>query len=195
MTYRILVLIIFSSMLVFSQSTVKAKIGVYVNESGKLKLLKSTDKMKVGAQFRVCVQSLEKEYIYAIYRDNNFTHLLNSKNNGAIYESGKSILLPSVSEFYTIDAKSPSIRVLVVCSKTKIDDIEKVFAGKGKISTDGWSVCEQKLLDAQKKISEPSTKPFAIAGNVRAVGDLFAQLPALSGKEILMRKYEIEVQK
>ncbi len=197
MVHRILGFVIFFSLLVFPQSPIKAKIGVFVNDAGKLQLLKSNDKMKVGTQFRVCIQSLEKEYIYAIYRDNSFTYLLNKTNSTTIYEADKSIFLPSKSEFYSIDDKSPNIRVLVICSKTKIDDIEKTFAGQKKIATSEWTGYEEKLINSRKNISEPSAKPFSIAGNVRGVGgdNVFDKLPVLSGKELFIRKYEIEVQK
>jgi hypothetical protein len=186
--------VIFCKVTILPQDLIKAKVAILHKSGEDFMVLRTNDRLKVGEMIRIFVQPENNCYVYIINSDKNESTLLYDKEVSADKDT---LILPSTSEFYIFDDKSSDAKITILCSLKKIDEINKVFKNKSQTDPDSWNVLEEKLLKKYKKnLSDKSEKPFPMAGNVSAVNDEFLERQlTLSGKEALIRKYEIEIKK
>jgi hypothetical protein len=187
-------IIIFLQINSFPQDIIKAKIAILLKSGDDFTVLRSNDRLKAGEMIRIFVQPEDDCYVYIIHSDNSESTLLCDKK---VTSKQDTLILPSTSEFYVFDDKSPTAKVTIFCSLKKIDDINKLFQNGEVSKLSSWSSIEDKLLKKYKKnFTDKSEKPFPMAGNVSAVNDEFLNYQlVLSGKEAIIRKYEIEIKK
>ncbi len=193
-TFLFFTIIIFLQISTLSQDLIKAKIAILHKSADDFAVLRSNDRLRVGEMIRIFVQPDDDCYVYIIHSDNNESTLLCDKK---ISSKQDTLILPSNSEYYVFDDKSTTAKVIIFCSLNKIDDINKLFKEGDVVSLTSWSSLEEKLLKKYKKnFTDKSEKPFPMAGNVSAINDEFLNRQlVLSGKEAIIRKYEIEIKK
>ena len=194
MTHLITFLFIITVFFQTSQDIIKAKIAILHKSGDDFTVLRSHDRLKAGEMIRIFVQPENDCYVYIIHSDNKESTLLYDKK---IASKQDTLILPSTSEFYIFDDKSPTAKITVFCSLKKINDINKLFKAENVSDNDEWASLEDKLLKKYKRnLTDQSEKPFPMAGNVSAVNDEFLnhQL-VLSGKGAIIRRYEIEIKK
>jgi hypothetical protein len=178
----------------FPQDIIKAKVAILHRAGDEFTALRSSDRLKAGEMIRIFVQPENPCYVYIIHSDNNESTLL---FNQRINSKSDTLILPSTSEFYVFDNKSPTAEITIFCSIKKINDITKLFTGDSVAPLQDWNSLEESLVKKYKKnFSDQSEKPFSIAGNVGGINDDFlnGQL-TLSGRGTLIRKYELQIKK
>ncbi len=188
-------LLIFSSGYILPQNIVKAKIAVLHKSGEDYTVLHNHDRLHVGDLMRIFVVPLKDCYSYIIHSDNKeATILFMSENNKKLHKND-TLILPSPSEYYTFDNKSYTAEVIVICSFSGLDEINHTFKNSSTVNVTEWNIIRDKLLNKfVKDIKEKSEKPFPIAGNVGAINDSFIDKQmVLSGKNTLIRKYQIEI--
>ncbi len=193
-TSLVFITAVFFQTTVFSQNIIKAKVAILHKSGDDFTVLRSNDRLRVGEMIRIFVQSENDCYVYIINSDNKESTLLCNKR---VTSKNDTLILPSTSEYYVFDDKSPTANITIFCSLKKIDDINKLFKDEEISEPSRWSSLEEELVKKYKKnFSDQSEKPFPMAGNVSAVNDEFLnhQL-VLSGKGAIIRKYEIEIKK
>jgi hypothetical protein len=187
--------LIFFTGSVFSQNLIKAKIAILHKSGEDYNALHNHDRLHVGDLMRIFVIPLNECYSYIIHSDDKeATILFNSESNKKLLKDD-TLILPSPSEFYTFDNKSPSAEVIIFCSRNKLSEINNIFKNNSTVSVTEWNKIGNNLIKKfVKEIKEKTEKPFPIAGNVGAVNDDFidGQL-ILSGECTLIRKYKIEI--
>jgi hypothetical protein len=143
---------------------------------------------------RIVVQPENDCYVYIIHSDNSESTLLYDKKLSSKQDT---LILPSTSEYYVFDDKSPTAKVVIFCSVKKIDDINKLFGRGDAAKLSSWDSLEEKLLKKYKKnFADKSEKPFPMAGNVSAVNDEFLNRQlVLSGEGVIIRRYDLEIKK
>ena len=85
----------------------------------------------------------------------------------------------------------------MICSPTEIREVAKLF-NTSNVAQKNWLSLEKELVDKSKiELSQQADKPFQIAGNVRSMNpDPFLEtLPISSGKSLVVKKYDFQVQK
>jgi hypothetical protein len=179
---------------VLSQNIIKAKVAILHKSGDDYAVLRSNDRLRVGEMIRIFVQPENSCYVYIIHSDNKESTLLYDKKVSAKHDT---LILPSTSEYYVFDDKSPTARITIFCSLKKIEDINQLFKSENISGNNEWSSLEKKLFKKYKKnLGDQSEKPFPMAGNVSAVNDEFLNRQlVLSGKGMIIRKYEIEIKK
>ena len=178
----------------FPQDVIKAKIAILHKTADDFTVLRSNDRLKAGEMIRIFVQPEDDCYVYIIHSDNSESTLLYDKK---VSSKEDTLILPSTSEFYVFDDKSPTAKVTIFCSIQRIEDINNLFNDGNETKLSSWNSLEDKLLKKYKKnFTDKSEKPFPMAGNVSAVNDEFlnGQL-VLSGKGAIIRRYELEIKK
>jgi len=187
-------IIIFSLISIFPQDIIKAKIAILHKSGDDFTVLRSNDRLRAGEMIRIFVQPENDCYVYIIHSDNSESTLLYDKK---VSSKKDTLILPSTSEFYVFDDKSPTAKVDIFCSVKKIDDINKLFKDSDMVRLSSWSLIEEKLLKKYKKnFTDKSEKPFPMAGNVSAVNDEFLNRQlVLSGKGAIIRRYDLEIKK
>jgi len=193
-TFLFLAFAVFFQAPVFSQNTIKAKVAILHKSGDDFAVLRSNDRLRVGEMIRIFVQPENSCYVYIIHSDNKESTLLYDKKISAKHDT---LILPSTSEYYVFDNKSPTAKITIFCSLKKIEDINRLFEGENVSDKNEWSSLEEKLFKKYKKnLSDQSEKPFPMAGNVSAVNDEFlSRQLVLSGKGMIIRRYEIEIKK
>ncbi len=194
MTFLFISIVVFLQASVFSQNIIKAKVAILHRSGDDFAPLRSNDMLKAGEMIRIFVKPENDCYVYIVNSDNKESTLLYNKK---ITAKSDTLILPSTSEYYVFDDKSPTANITIFCSLKKIDDINKLFKDEEISEPSRWSSLEEELVKKYKKdFSDQSEKPFPMAGNVSAVNDEFLnhQL-VLSGKGAIIRKYEIEIKK
>lgn len=198
MIKKILSICLISSLLIpftgYSQKLLKAKIAIMHKYGDEYKPLRSSDRVHAGEMFRVFIKPFNDCYIYVINTDNTGSNLLFDKYVKAAKDT---LILPSKDEFYVYDDKTPNSKITIFCSMKAIPEVEKIFSKKTEATETAWNEVELHLLDKFKKnLSEKSDKPFSLAGNVSSANDEFLEKQRiLTGQGLIIRKYEIEVQK
>jgi hypothetical protein len=174
--------------------TIKARIAILYKSGEVYNPLKTRDRIKAGEMLRVFVLPEKDCFVYAIHTGSKESFLLckaqmKSKND--------TLILPNKDDYYIFDEGGIKEKITIFCSTKKIDDIEKLFDDSELISSSNWNDVEKKLIALNKKnLSEDSDKPFPLAGNVSSVNEDFMEAMQLFvGKDMLIRKYEIEVKK
>ncbi len=193
-TFLFLAFAVFFQAPVFSQNTIKAKVAILHKSGDDFAVLRSNDRLRVGEMIRIFVQPENSCYVYIIHSDNKESTLLYDKKISAKHDT---LILPSTSEYYVFDNKSPTAKITIFCSLKKIEDINRLFEGENVSDKNEWSSLEEKLFKKYKKnLGDQSEKPFPMAGNVSAVNDEFlSRQLVLSGKGMIIRRYEIEIKK
>jgi hypothetical protein len=86
----------------------------------------------------------------------------------------------------------------VLCSPTELREVASLFSTP-KVTQQNWLSLEKTLLDKSKiDLSQPTDKPFQIAGNVRSMSNndpFLNTLVIYSGKSLVAKKYDFQVQK
>ena len=185
---------VFFQIQVYSQNIIKAKVAILHKSGDDYAVLRSNDRLKAGEMIRIFVQPENSCYVYIIHSDNKESTLLYDKKVSA---KNDTLILPSTSEYYVFDDKSPTAKIAIFCSLKKIENISHLFQNENVADNNDWSSLEEKLFKKYKKnLSDQSEKPFPMAGNVSAVNDEFLNRQlVLSGKGMIIRKYEIEIKK
>ncbi|MEJ2618445.1 MAG: hypothetical protein P8Z35_26045 [Ignavibacteriaceae bacterium] len=193
-TFLFFSIIIFSLISIFPQDIIKAKIAILHKSGDDFTVLRSNDRLKAGEMIRIFVQPENDCYVYIIHYDNSESTLLFDKK---VDFKKDTLILPSTSEYYVFDNKSPTAKVDIFCSVKKIDDIDKLFKDGDVAKLSNWSLLEEKLIKKYKKnFTDKSEKPFPMAGNVSAINDEFLNRQlVLSGKGAIIRRYDLEIKK
>jgi hypothetical protein len=193
-TFLFFSIIIFSLISIFPQDIIKAKIAILHKSGDDFTVLRSNDRLKAGEMIRIFVQPENDCYVYIIHSDNSESTLLFDKK---VDFKKDTLILPSTSEYYVFDNKSPTAKVDIFCSVKKIDDIDKLFKDGDVAKLSSWSLLEEKLIEKYKKnFTDKSEKPFPMAGNVSAINDEFLNRQlVLSGKGAIIRRYDLEIKK
>jgi hypothetical protein len=186
--------VIFLQISILPQDIIKAKIAILHKSGDDFNVLRSNDRLRAGEMIRIFVQPENDCYVYIIHSDNSESTLLYDKKLSSKQDT---LILPSTSEYYVFDDKSPTAKVVIFCSVKKIDDINKLFGRGDAAKLSSWDSLEEKLLKKYKKnFADKSEKPFPMAGNVSAVNDEFLNRQlVLSGEGVIIRRYDLEIKK
>jgi hypothetical protein len=178
--------------------TVKAKIAI-LHKSGEIyNPLKTKDRIKAGEMLRIFIlpANLPKAdcFVYVVHSGAKESFLLCKTQ---LKSQKDTLLLPNPDDYYIFDEAGVKEKITVFCSTKKITEIEKLFVTSELVPSSFWNDIETKLITLNKSnLNENSDKPFPLAGNVSAVNEDFIETMQLFvGKDMLIRKYEIEVKK
>ena len=174
--------------------TVKAKIAI-LHKAGEIyNPLKTKDRLKAGEMLRVFVLPVNDCFVYVVHSDEKESFLL---CKSVLKSRQDTLLLPNPEDYYIFDEPGVKERITIFCSLKKINEIEIFFSKSETASSGLWNDIETKLIGLNKsRLNENSDKPFPIAGNVSAVNEDFIDaMQMFVGKDMLIRKYEIEVKK
>ena len=175
---------------------VRAKIGIMVKSGNKVMRAKKKDRIRAGDRIRIYVIPEKPSYVYIVHTDMKTATLLNDEKQ----QVGNEILpLPSLQNFYEIDGESAKETITIVCSPDKPAKVWQLLKS-GQASHSAWTALEKELIERSRiDLTHKAEKPFTIAGNVRGAGgaaDPFvARLKTVSGKSLVVRKYEFRVKK
>ena len=178
--------------------TVKAKIAI-LHKAGEIyNSLKTKDRLRAGEMLRVFVLPANPPgadcFVYVVHSGSKESFLLCKTQ---LKSKQDTLLLPNSDDYYIFDEAGVKERITIFCSAKKINEIEKLFAMSELAPSSSWNEVETKLIALNKSnLNETSDKPFPLAGNVSAVNDDFIEsMQLFVGKDMLIRKYEIEVKK
>jgi hypothetical protein len=183
-----------------AQDRVRAKvgIGIQVRPGEPMTPAKGTERLKTGDFLRVYVVPEDDAYVYVVHNDGKNLTLLNAQNASTRVIGGMPVTLPAPEKFYQIDGGSDRESITVICSPTEIREVASLISAPN-VSQKNWLSLEKALLDKSKiDLSQPTDKPFQIAGNVRSMSsnDPFLNtLVIYSGKSLVAKKYDFQVQK
>jgi hypothetical protein len=179
------------------EKIVRAKIGVIIKSGDHITRAKSKDRLKAGDLVRIYVHPEVSLYVYVVHSDQKTVTLLNMLEQRI---RSSTLVLPSVQEFYQADGQSPVETFTVICSPEEVKEISSLVSSQ--MTYDRWVSVEKDLLKkGEIDLAQKSERPFAIAGNVRGIGDaaggdaFVRELQIYSGKSILVRQYEFSVKK
>jgi len=179
------------------ENIVRAKVGILIKAADKMKSAKNRDRLMVGDLFRIYVHPEAMSFIYVVHGDNKRATLLNMSD---LKPQGSILALPSGLDFYQVDGKSPVEAFTIICSPIEIKELATLT--EPKMSLNKWAALEVDLMQKSKiTLAQGSEPPFAIAGSVRGAdqregSDSFAgQLQIFSGRNLIVKKYEFQVQK
>jgi hypothetical protein len=180
-----------------AQDRVRAKVGIQVRSGERTAPAKTTETVKTGDSLRVYVMPEDDAYIYVVHNDGKTPNLLNAQDAKTKVRKGASMTLPAPDKFYQVDGTSDKESITVICSPTEIREVASLFSS-ANVPTKNWLSLEKELLDKSKlDLTQPTDKPFQIAGNVRSINnDSFVDtLQIVSGKSLVVKKYDFQVQK
>ena len=183
-----------------AQDRVRAKVGIGIQArpGEPLASAKAVEKVKAGDFLRVYVVPERDAYVYVVHNDGKTLTLLNAQNATTRVSAGGPVTLPGPDKFYQIDGGSDREAITVICSPTEIREVASL-ANASNLPQNNWLSLEKELLDKSKiDLSQPTDKPFQIAGNVRSMtsNDPFVNsLVIYSGKSLVAKKYDFQVQK
>ena len=183
-----------------AQDRVRAKIGIgmQVRPGEPMAPAKAAERVKTGDSLRVYVVPEGDAYVYVVHNDGKSLSLLNAQNATTRVPGGVPVTLPAPEKFYQIDGSSDRESITVICSPTEIRAVTNLL-NSPNVSQKNWLSLEKELLDKSKiDLSQPTDKPFQIAGNVRSMGDndpFLNTLVIYSGKSLVTKKYDFQVQK
>jgi len=174
--------------------TVKAKIAILHKAGDIYNPLKTKDRLRTGEMLRIFVLPVKDCFVYVVHSGDKESFLLCKTQ---LKSAKDTLLLPNPDDYYIFDEGGVKERITVFCSVKKINDIEKLFMKSELVPSSFWNDIEAKLIALNKSnLNENSDKPFPLAGNVSAVnGDFIETMQLFVGKDMLIRKYEIEVKK
>jgi hypothetical protein len=175
---------------------VRVKIGVMVKSGKKVMRAKKRSRIRAGDRLRIYAAPEKPSYVYIVHSDMKTATVLNDAKQQA---GNKILTLPSAQDFYEIDGESKKETITIVCSPAKPAKMSQLF-GSGQAPHSAWAALEKELIEKSRiDLTHKAEKPFTIAGNVRGVGgaaDPFvAELKTVSGKSLVVGKYEFRVKK
>jgi hypothetical protein len=175
---------------------VRAKIGIMVKSGDKVMRAKKKGRIRSGDRIRIYAIPEKPSYVYIVHTDMKTATLLNDEKQQIENEI---LTLPSLQGFYEIDGKSAKETITIVCSPDKPVNVPELLKS-GQASHSAWAALEKELIEKSRiDLTHKAEKPFTIAGNVRGAGgaaDPFvAELKTVSGKSLVVRKYEFRVKK
>ena len=181
-----------------AQDRVRAKVGIQIRSGERTASAKTTETVKTGDNLRVYVVPENEAYVYVVHNDGKSLTLLNAQSATAKVTGGGLVTLPAPENFYQIDGGSDKESIIVLCSPTELREVAGLFSTPN-VTQKNWLSLEKALLDKSKiDLSQPTDKPFQIAGNVRSMSsnDSFVNtLVIYSGKSLVAKKYDFQVQK
>jgi len=181
-----------------AQDRVRAKVGIQVHAGDHTALAKTTETVKAGDSLRVYVVPENDAYVYVVHNDGKTLTLLNAQTATTKVTKGGLVALPTPDQFYQVDGGSNKESITVLCSPTELREVASLFSTP-HVTQQNWLSLEKALLDKSKiDLSQPTDKPFQIAGNVRSMNsnDPFLHtLVIYTGKSLVAKKYDFQVQK
>ena len=181
-----------------AQDRVRAKVGIQVRSGERTASAKTTETVKTGDQVRIYVVPENDAYVYVVQNDGKNLDLLNKQNFSTKVAKGMLVALPNSEQFYSFDGASDKESITVLCSPTEIREVVSLFSAPN-VPQKNWLSLEKELLDKSKiDLSQPTDKPFQIAGNVRSMSNndpFLNTLVIYSGKSMVAKKYDFQVQK
>jgi Domain of unknown function (DUF4384) len=180
-----------------AQDRVRAKVGIQVRSPERTAPARTTETVKTGDSLRVYVVPEDDAYVYVVHNDGKTPSLLNTQDTQTKVRKGVPMTLPAPDKFYQIDGTSDKESITVICSPTEIREVASLFSSTN-VPQKNWLSLEKELLDKSRiDLTQPTDKPFQIAGNVRSINnDSFVEtLPIVSGKSFVVKKYDFQVQK
>lgn len=180
-----------------SDGIARAKIGIRIASNDIIRRAKAEDRVKAGDELRIYIQpEFEDAMIYVLYHNRQQLVQLHKSR----HEAGRArpIILPSEEGQYTVDGQSPEERLTIICSPEPLVQLEEFLqaqAQEPQQSPEAWEELEQALLEQSKlDLSETISKPWSIAGGVRAIDPFLTKLPISSGKTFIIKKYDFLVE-
>jgi hypothetical protein len=181
-----------------AQDPVRAKVGIQVHSGDRTAPAKTTETVKTGDFLRVYVVPEDDAYVYIVHNDGKNLTLLNAQNATTKVTKGGLVTLPAPEKFYQIDGGSNKESITVLCSPTELREVASLFSTP-TVTQQNWLSLEKTLLDKSKiNLSQPTDKPFPIAGNVRSMSNndpFLNTLVIYSGNSLVAKKYDFQVQK
>ena len=181
-----------------AQDRVRAKVGIQVRSGDHTAPAKTSETVKAGDFLRVYVVPEHDAYVYVVHNDGKTLTLLNAQNASTKAPQGVPVMLPAPEKFYQIDGGSDRESITVICSPTEMREVASLLSSP-HVPQKSWLSLEKELLDKSKiDLAQPTDRPFQIAGNVRSMGneDPFVKTLAIySGKSLVVKKYDFQVQK
>lgn len=182
-----------------AQDRVRAKVGIGIQArpNDPIALARATETVKTGNFLRVYVVPEDDAYIYVVHNDGKTLTLLNAPTAATKTTKGSPVTLPAAEKFYQVDGGSDRESITVICSPTEIREVTKLFSTPN-VAQKNWLSLEKELADKSKiELAQQADRPFQIAGNVRSMqADPFLEtLPISSGKSLVVKKYDFQVQK
>src|SRR5262245_31217482 len=181
-----------------AQDRVRAKVGIQVHSGERTAPAKTTETVRTGDSLRVYVVPEDEAYVYVVHNDGKNLTLLNAQNAATKVTKGGLVALPTPELFYHFDGTSDRESITVLCSPTELREVASLFSAPNATQKN-WLALEKALLDKSKiDLSQPTDKPFQIAGNVRSMSsnDPFLNILVIySGKSLVAKKYDFQVQK
>ena len=182
-----------------AQDRVRAKVGIGIQArpGEPIAPAKTSEMVKTGDFLRVYVVPEDDAYVYVVHNDGKTLTLLNAPNVATRTSKGAPVTLPAPEKFYQIDGGSDRESITVICSPTEIREVTKLF-NTPNVAQKNWLSLEKELVDKSKiELAQQADRPFQIAGNVRSMNaDPFLEtLPISSGKSLVVKKYDFQVQK
>jgi hypothetical protein len=174
-------------------------VGIQIRSGERSAPAKATETVKAGDFLRVYVVPEDDAYVYVVNSDGKTSTLLNARNAQTKVPKGSPVILPGPKpeEFYPIDGTSDKESITVICSPTEIREVATLFRTTN-VPQNNWTSLEKELMEKSKiDLTQKTDKPFPIAGNVRSMNsNAFVEtLPIFSGKTLVVKKYEFQVQK
>lgn len=177
---------------------VRAKIGIQIRTGDRTHPARSLDRIAAGDLLRIYVHPENPAFVYVIHSDGATATLLNEV---AQKQSGATLVMPSLTEYYQVDGASPIESFTVICSPERLAVLAPFEEG-ATMSHSRWEEIESKLSERGRlDLQESAPIPFAIAGNVRgaasAVGDdrFTDELMIFTGEGLLLKRYAFSIAK
>lgn len=150
-----------------AQDLVRAKVGIQIQREDRVVSAKSRDRMRTSDRFRIYVIPEQDAYIYIVYTDYQTVTLLKATNSPSL----SPVVLPSNRNVYQVDGASKKELITIICSPYEMKEVLAFF--DTDVSYHQWRQLENQFMQKSKvDLSQAIQKPFAIAGNVRAQGDI-----------------------
>jgi hypothetical protein len=196
-----------------TQEIVRARIGIELRVGETSRQAQEFVRVKAGDTYRIYLfPEPEPGYGYAVYTDDDGAFLLNEPEHIEIPKD-LVLVLPSSQSAYSFDNSSPMVMVTIICSATRLSELETLFqqeGKKGECPVSQWRALEAKLIEQGKiDLSKIPGKPWPLAGTIRdaedektlapvdyqSIHDFLEKLKISSGKFWVVKKYEFRITK
>jgi len=136
-------------------------------------------------------------YVYVVHTNGHTPTLLNAPQAHTKVPKGSLVTSPGPEKFYQIDGTSTKESITVICSPTALRAVTTLF-DTPNVPQKNWTSVEKELIEKSKiDLSQKTDKPFQIVGNVRSLthNTFIDTMPIFSGKALVVKKYDFQVQK
>jgi hypothetical protein len=182
----------------FAQQRVSAQIGIEIISDYRAGPAKLNDHLKAGDKLRLYVVPKTDAYVYVVYSDKDTVALLNNQQEQRMVKKDSTLILPSLEAYYEIDGASRHELFTIICSPEELKEVSTLF-NFANVSYASWANLERQLTEKSKiDLTEEVDKPPALAGNVRQPKPEPAfvdAIPILSGRSLVVKRYEFRVAK